>query len=237
MVDVYKEKVPSGAEEIYVVEEIPCICDADKVNPACEHPDCIEYEEAPERWVTLKANLDKAATEIREAVQKGAETAGPVFREKVAPALSEATAKLAELAENASKKTAEAAGVADGKTPAQQIGSGLTAVASGLLGLSHSLAEWISEHAGHAAAEAKFDHKAKGDAVVVDTIEFEGKAPEVDVVPVVEEVKVTPVVEHDVLGKEDVPVIDDVQAVADILQVPVVTASDGDIDVVEPNTY
>jgi len=107
---------------------------------------------------SLHATLDQAAVDVRNAVTSGLAAAEPVFRDKVAPALADAAAKLSELTENAAKTTAERAGIAEEQTPSVQIGHGLASVGAGLLGLTRSLAEWLHEHATNAAeGTIKFD--------------------------------------------------------------------------------
>ena len=197
--------------------EATCHCKADecKCDPAgccddgvCVMEDCNCDKEGccdervhvkADHWAHLQVHLEKAASDVHDAVTKGVANAEPVFREKVAPALSDATAKLAEYAETARKATSEKAGIDDADKPVSQIGTGLAAIASGLLGLSKSLAEWVSEHAANAAAA---EPKVKVDDLKVDEVR--------------------------------VPVDDDVAAVADLLQQPVVV-EDGATRVVEPN--
>jgi len=107
---------------------------------------------------SLHATLDQAAVDVRNAVTSGLAAAEPVFRDKVAPALADAAAKLSELTENAAKTTAERAGIAEAETPSVQIGHGLASVGAGLLGLTRSLADWVHEHASNAAeGTLKFD--------------------------------------------------------------------------------
>jgi len=114
-----------------------------------------------EYWETVHEHLNQAATDVHNAVSKGVTAAEPVFREKVAPVLADATSKLSELAETARKTTSEKAGLTDtDAAPVAQIGAGLAAVATGLLGLSKSLTEWLSQHATSAAEkEPKVDEE------------------------------------------------------------------------------
>ena len=198
------------------------------VNEDHDHgdPEVIEIDDAT-RWENLQAHLDQAASDIHDAVTKGVSAAEPVFRERVAPALSEATAKLAEYADTARKATSERAGIADDteNTPMHQIGGGLAAVATGLLGLSKSLAEWLSEHAASAADKVKVDDDVTFDDVKVEPIK-------------VEEVKLddytAPRVTDSDIDVVKAPVDDDVAAVADLLKQPVIV-EDGETKVVAPD--
>ena len=194
MADIYEEKVKVGGD--YEVE-----------------PEVIEIDDTT-RWENLRVHLDQAASDIQDAVSKGVAASEPVFREKVAPALSEATAKLAEYADTARKSTSERAGIDEDAAPMHQIGGGLASIATGLLGLSKPLAEWLSEHAASAAEKAK--------DVDLDKVKVE--KVKVEEVPVVDE-------DIDVVRA---PVDDDVSAVADILQQPVIV-EDGATKIVEPN--
>jgi predicted transcriptional regulator len=154
-------------------------------------------------WENLQTRLNQAASDIRGALNKGVHAAEPVFREKVAPALADATSKLSEMTESARKATAEKAGIEeDDLKPSAQISHGLAAIAAGLLGLSSSMTDWLSEHAANAA---------EGKANKADDVAKDGK----------------------VVDDEDV--VDDVQAVADILNQPVVQYGDGDANVVSPS--
>lgn len=200
MGDVYEEKACCS-------DHVDHVCECGGNPEACE---CETVEVKPDHWAgvqeywdTVHSHLDQAASDVRDAVTKGLTAAEPVFREKVAPVLADATAKLSELADNARKTTSEKAGFADADTtPTDQITTGLAGVATGLLGLSKSLAEWLSHHATTASEKpVKVE--------TVETIDF----PVEDVVV------------------DDV--VDDVTAVADILQQPVIVA-DGDIEVVNP---
>ena len=124
-----------------------CECETEFVEVRGDH-----WAAVQEHWDTVQENLGRAAADVRNAVTKGAAAAEPVFRERVAPVLADATAKLAEFADTARKTTSEKAGFGDSEaTPVEQIGVGLAGVATGLLGLVKSLSEWSSSHATNAA--------------------------------------------------------------------------------------
>jgi hypothetical protein len=135
-------------DEFVNVVECTCVDENDKCE-ACESDD-----ESRGFSDSVHATLDQASRDVRNALTSGLAAAEPVFRNKVAPALAQASAKLSDMSTNAQKSTAERAGLADDTAPSEQIGHGLAAIASGLLGLSRSLADWVHEHAS-AAAEAE----------------------------------------------------------------------------------
>jgi len=96
-----------------------CNCDHVEVCE-CEHPD-----DAHGFADSIHATLDQASRDVRNAVTSGMAAAEPVFRNKVAPALAQASAKLSDLTTSAQKSTAERAGIADDTAPGEQIGHGL----------------------------------------------------------------------------------------------------------------
>ena len=157
MVDVYEEKACCGDNPDACCggngPEHACECETEFVEVRGDH-----WANVQEHWDTVQENLGRAAADVRNAVTKGVDAAEPVFREKVAPVLADATAKLAELADTARKSTYEKAGFTDdGATPVAQIGAGLAGVATGLLGLSKSLTEWLSQHATTASEKVEVD--------------------------------------------------------------------------------
>jgi hypothetical protein len=216
--------------DVIIEEDVPCTCDGE-LDPNCKvcNDDGAKFVTVTsDRWAALHAHLDQAASDVQEAVKKGLANAEPVFRDKVAPALADATAKLAEIAETARKSTSERAGltVDDDETPAAQIGGGLAAIATGLLGLSKSLAEWLS-HQAHTASEKPLKVKVNDDdddeTFVVRTVEFGDEA----------ESAADVAADFVAAGYADTAT-DDVQAVADLLGQPVIRAEDGATDVVNP---
>jgi len=166
MGDVNEEKVCCQGQE-----NVECNCEGTD-NCECEaevvavRPD--HWANVQEYWDTVHDHLNQAASDVHNAVSKGLTAAEPVFREKVAPVLADATAKLSELADTARKTTSEKAGFAeDEKTPVEHIGAGLAGVATGLLGLSKSLAEWLSAHATAAAEKDVKDVEVDEDVITV----------------------------------------------------------------------
>lgn len=167
MVDEYVEKeCCSGNPDAHCGGDGPaheCECEAEVVEVRPDH-----WANVQEHWDTVHEHLDKAAADVRDAVLRGRDAAEPVFREKVAPVLADATAKLSELADTARKTTSEKAGFGDDdKTPIEHLSAGLAGVATGLLGLSKSLAEWLSAHAT-AAAEKDVKTTVNVDETLVD---------------------------------------------------------------------
>lgn len=168
--------------------ELTCTCTDE--NDHCEACDNVEVSHGFAD--SLHATLDQAATDVRNAVTSGLAAAEPVFRDKVAPALAQASAKLADLTDTAKKTTAERAGIAEDAGPAEQIGHGLASIATGLLGLVRSLADWSHEHASNVAPAGGYEYSTS----------LADDADEVDEV--------------------DEPVSEDVADIADLLQQPVV---------------
>jgi len=171
MVDVYEEKACCGDNPDACCggngPAHECECDSDVVEIRANH-----WAHVQEHWDTVQENLGKAAADVRNAVSKGVDAAEPVFRERVAPVLADATAKLAELANTARKTTSEKAGFSDDEaTPVEQIGAGLAGVATGLLGLIKSLGEWSSHQATSAA-------EAPATVTVEETVEVPVDAPQ-----------------------------------------------------------
>jgi len=182
MGDVNEEKACCNDSASACCQDHTAECCTDKADAnCCGEGVCEVIEIKPDHWAnvqeywdTVHEHLDKAASDVRAAVTKGVDAAEPVFREKVAPVLADATAKLAELADSARKTTSEKAGFTEddnATSPTAQIGAGLAAVATGLLGLSKSLTEWLSHHATTAAE--------KESTVTVDETVVE--VPDVDI--------------------------------------------------------
>jgi len=165
MGDVTEEKVCcNDSADVCCKDHTEACCTDNADANCCGENGCEIIEVKPDHWAnvqeywdTVHEHLDQAATDVRNAVTKGRAAAEPVFREKVAPVLADATAKLAELADTARKTTSEKAGFGedDAATPVAQIGAGLAGIATGLLGLSKSLTEWLSQHATSAAETTK----------------------------------------------------------------------------------
>jgi len=201
--------------------EVDCSCAEHHDNCECDHEGVCECEHVDDTHGfadSIHATLDQASRDLRNAVTSGMAAAEPVFRNKVAPALAQASAKLSDMSTTAQKSTTERAGLDDDVAPSEQIQHGLASIAAGLLGLSRSLADWVHEHATHAAT-VETEHVTVVDEPVV--------SEKVDVVsePVTVDENVTVVTK---------PVASDVDAISDLLQTPVVVF-DGDTEVVEPN--